>query len=988
MAQDFTVKVGFDDNSMKKLGREMAILAQGLGQRATAGGSKQGMGGGAAESLVKMIPGGAFFTNIGKAFAQGGLFVGMAAGITSFVAIGKSLLSSSKVFQTMTGTFFKTIGAMIDMMLAPLMPLFMKFLNWWIREGFKWAQKAGQFLAEWLPRIADFLGSVISALGGIKPILIAVGATLTAWFTAWTIQKAISGVRGIQKLLGRKSKAARVARMTGGGRGAAAAQLGMRKVFGRKIGSALGRMGGMAIGGGGRLASGLASKTGAKAAARMGGSFLARRGASMGAGAAAGAGIGALGMGVGAIPGAVIGAVAGLVIGQAAGVAVDAAMGQEITVKSALIPGYSEFRDAKQILAAGDQKEWEEKAAQVKAMAAAQEAESARNLDQNYAALIGRPDSIVPSTMGTLIGVYNTVENRAAEVENNLKQQDTDDGGFWTGWGTRIKGYWNSAWTTIQGWWNKFFGDSPGAGTADGGNPDKDGVEYDGGTWWGDWLGRIGGFFKSAWGTVTGWWNKITGGAEDNEPDKNPPESGEGGGGIADFFSGVYGSIKTKFSDGWNKVKGWWNNIKDAVTDNEPDKDSDPKQSMLGTVLGGIIGAAGAIAGSIKDKFSKGWNKVKGWWSGLKDKVTENEPGEDSDPKDSLIGTALGNIIGGAKAIAGSIKDKFSKGWTKVKGWWQGLKDKVRENEPGEDSDPKESFMGTVLGNILGVAGKIGSTIKGMFTGGWNKVKGWWSGLKDKISDNQPDKDSDPVPNTISTTLSGIIGGGLKIAGAVGSTIKGLFTSGVSKVKGWWQGLKDKVDENKPTDADSSSALTTLGTNLGIIVGGIKTGLANAGNWIAEQAQKLHEKASAIPGYGAVTGFVGGWFGGGDDDIDSNNVGGQVRFKGGWQTGGVIPGPQGMLGLAAVHSGETILPTHLGPDWVNSTKGGSAFKRMMQGGMSGGWGSSSGGVNTTNMTMNRPTIINISTTESTSEVLTSLSQLEMLEDAAFFSSLA
>ena len=90
---------------------------------------------------------------------------------------------------------------------------------------------------------------------------------------------------------------------------------------------------------------------------------------------------------------------------------------------------------------------------------------------------------------------------------------------------------------------------------------------------------------------------------------------------------------------------------------------------------------------------------------------------------------------------------------------------------------------------------------------------------KDKISDNQPDKDSDPVPNTISTTLSGIIGGGLKIAGAVGSTIKGLFTSGVSKVKGWWQGLKDKVDENKPTDADSSSALTTLGTNLGIIVG-------------------------------------------------------------------------------------------------------------------------------------------------------------------------
>ena len=915
MAQDFTVKVGFDDSSMKKMGREFATIFEGLSNRA-ASGRRPGMAGGAAESLVKMIPGGAFFTNIGKAFAQGGLFVGMAAGITSFVAIGKSLLSSSKVFQTMTGTFFKTVGAMIDMMLAPLIPIFMKFLSWWIREGFKWAQKAGQFLAEWLPRIGEFLGTVIDAIGGMRTVMYSILALLSAWFLRWTISKAMGGIRGIRSLL----RGGRGLLSRGGG-GATARST--ASIYGVKPAASRGLLG--------RLGSGLMTRTGARAGLRMGAGFLARRGAAMGAGAAVGGTIGLAGAGVGAVPCAVIGAIAGLVIGQAAGVAIDAATGQDVTVASAVIPGYSEFRDAKEILAAGDEGEWKEKAAQVKAMADAQQADSARALDQNYAALIGRPDSIIPTTMGTLIGVYDTMEGRASEIEGNLQQHDTDDGGFWSTWSGKIKGYWNSAWGTIKGWWNKFFGDSPGAGTADGGNPDENAVEYDGGTWWGGWLSSIGGFFKSAWGTVKGWWNKITGGAEDNEPEENPPDSGDEGGGISGFFSGVYGSIKTKFSDGWNKVKGWWNNIKNAVTNNEPDKDSDPKESLLGSALNNIMGAASAVAGSIKDKFSKGWNKVKGWWQGLKDKVTENEPSEDSDPKDTLMGTALGNIIGGAKAIAGSIKDKFTAGWGKVKGWWQGLKDKVTDNEP----------------------------------------KGY----------------SDPNSAQINTSLKDIIGGAGAIAGQIGGTIKSLFSSGVDKVTGWWSGLKDKVNDNVPKESDGNSILTTLGTTLSNIAGNIKGGLSNLAGWASRKAQAALDKLKNLPGVGTVTNWVSG---GNNANLDPSyetqaaNRGGRVSL----QTGGVIPGPAGMLGLAAVHSGETILPTHLGPDWLNSTKGGSAFKRMMGGGMSGGWGSSSGGVNTTHMTMNRPTIINISTTESTSEVLTSLSQLEMLEDAAFFSSLA
>ena len=343
--------------------------------------------------------------------------------------------------------------------------------------------------------------------------------------------------------------------------------------------------------------------------------------------------------------------------------------------------------------------------------------------------------------------------------------------------------------------------------------------------------------------------------------------------------------------------------------------------------------------------------------------------------------------MGAASAVGNSIKDKFNKGWIKVKGWWTGLKTAVTGNDPDKDSDPKESLLSSALNNIMGAASWVAGSIKAKFSAGWTKVKGWWTGLKDSVSGNAPDTDSDPKASAISTALGKIIGVAGAIASAVGGTIKSLFSSGVSKVEGWWTGLKDKVNDNMPKDSDGNSVLTTLGTTLTNIAGSIKGGLSNLAGWVSKKAQAALDKLKNLPGVGTVTNWVSG---GNNANLDPSyeeqyvNRGGRVSL----QTGGVIPGPAGMLGLAAVHSGETILPTHLGPNWLNSTKGGSAFKRMMGGGMSGGWGSTSGGMSTTNMTMNRPTIINISTTESTSEVLTSLSQLEMLEDAAFFSALA
>jgi len=868
------------------------------------------------------------------------------------------------VFQTMTGTFFKVIGAMIDMMLAPLMPLFMKFLGWWIREGFKWAQVAGQYLSEKLPELVEKIGSIIDFFGGMKTIFTVLKLTLSLWFAAWMAEKiyrmgkgAVGGVRGAVGL-GKRIF----------GRGAGGASKGtarsMASLYGVKPAGAAAR-GGIS-GGLRRFGAGLATKTGARAGLRMGAGFLAKRGGAMMGGAMLGGTIGLAGAGVGAVPGAVVGAIAGLVIGQAAGVAVDAATGADISVKSAVIPGYSELRDARKIMAAGDADQLKEEAAKTKAASEALSQEIGNSLDQNHAEIIGRPDSAVPKTMGTVIGVYEAMTRAAAvnEEKMNQKSGEGDQESFWTGWFSDITGFFGNAWGLAKKWWGWILGNSPGAGTADGGNPSEDAVEYEGETFWPDWLKSITGFFGSAWGIAKKWWNKITGGAEENQP-TDPHEEDDSG----EFFPQWIKDIGGLFKDGWGIVKGWWSGLRDKNTENQPKGDSDPTPDGMGTTLGSIIGKVGDIGGTIWGGFKSGWNAVSGWWSGLKDKQDENEPALDSDPSQDNISTILKGFL---TDPIGSITSGFKAGWGKVKNWWSGLRDKQDENEPEADSDPKPDSIGKTLLGII--KDPVGSIVKG-FKRGWGKVKGWWTSLRTKQTENEPG--TEPIAPAVMGKALGLITG---VASGAVNGIKQGFTTGWTTVKGWWNSMRNSADENKPTVASNlvsgiSGFFSSWKTNIGAAWNTAWSGVKSAWNKISG-------------GVGAALGAAGSL-----NPFSSNDVGRGPSTgdpsEDYFQTGGVVPGPVGTLGLAAVHAGETILPTHLGPDWLNSTQGGTDFKRAMTGSASGwGTGGMNGGGSTTHMTMNRPTIINISTTESAAEVLQGLSQLEMLEDAAFFSSLA
>ena len=96
----------------------------------------------------------------------------------------------------------------------------------------------------------------------------------------------------------------------------------------------------------------------------------------------------------------------------------------------------------------------------------------------------------------------------------------------------------------------------------------------------------------------------------------------------------------------------------------------------------------------------------------------------------------------------------------------------------------------------------------------------------------------------------------------------------------------------------------------------------------------------------------------------------------GWrgQSGGIVPGPTGAPMMALLHGGETVLPTHLGQSWAQSTSGRTGVNGMAGGGM----------INAP--TFNRPMTVQIYTTENAAGLLSRLDRMSNLEDAAFFTS--
>jgi len=1162
--------------------------------RTAAGESKQNVGQQLGK-LARMMPAGGMMADVGKAFKQGGMMTGVTAGVVSIVGFFKSLLSQSKIFSTVAQTFFKIAGVMLDMMLMPLLPYFMRFLQWWLTNGVSWAMDMGKKIAEIVPQVISFFSTTKTVLDKILPF----GGFMTwariffkAWFAIWLIQKAVGAVKAIggaargglgllKRLRGGggagkavkgtyaqnfakafpKAGAKKVGlfgRMTGGigrglglaGRGISGAGRGLLGVAKGGFGlGALGRRAGR-LGGGrvGRIAGRLATRQGLKLTARVAGGFLAKRGGSMLAGAAIGGMIGGAAGGLPAIPGALIGAIAGLVIGQATGVAIDLATGAEITMMTALMPGMDIVRDIKKSGLVKDAEIMDKNAKKTQVAADRLNQKTERDVTEHYQKTLGA--SSIPDTVGSYIGIYEKMSEESELTESQVKTEskgllgkiggffgkwagkiggffksawgtvrgwwnrvfgksdeegeggageagagttdpaggqpakDPPDeegggiGGFFSGWAGKIGGFFVSGWNLVQGWWNKIFGDSAGAGTTPGGQPEKDPPDEEGGGisgFFGEWAGKIGGFFKDAWSTVSGWWNKITGGAEkEGQPKDDTPNEG-GGGGLISFFTGWAGNIGTFFKDAWTTVSGWWNKITGGAEDNPPDEDLDPGDvAKPGSFFPDWL--TGPIKGVVK-LFKNAWGRVSGWWNKITGGAEDNPPDETLDPGDvakpgSFFPDWLTNPISG-------VINLFKGAWSKVSGWWNKITGGAEDNKPDDDEPKAEGESKGIFGFFSGW--KTGITTK--FKNTWGTVKGWWNKIFNADEDDvTPDIEVD-APGAAGEKISLVSQIGTKLIDGVNKII-GVWNTIILGIAGWtinipefswtimekktlpgwagggsvgpftigWSakkitpldGLKSfsmgTIPGGTSTDSggsNSSSYMSASGDGEGIW-GRMYAGLENHYNSLKETHQENYDAwrnkrviralptvvqapAATVLAAGETILDVGGDilgeakkkaggvisklnpFGWGGDDEDDEVVTPVVVKKptyvskptnrysyprmydadpwsydfGGRQTGGVIPGPLGSPQIGLLHGGETVLPTHLGAGWMDSTKGGRALQKQMTG---------DGGIGTMNV-MNKPTTINIYTTENAVATIENIERMQLMDEASFFTAM-
>jgi len=708
--------------------------------------------------LAKMMPAGGMLADVGKAFKQGGMMTGVTAGVVSIVGFFKGMLSQSKIFSTVAQTFFKIVGVMLDMMLMPLLPYFMRFLQWWMSKGISWATDMGAKIAVIVPKIIAFFTTTKKVLDAILPFgsfMDWVKRFFIAWFAIWVIQKARAAIKGLTKGVQGGVKALRGLR---GGRGAGKAGQALTRdqrwakalgkggakkagLFGR-LGGSLGRgLGGLGrglgsagrgimgaakggfglgalgrragrLGGGrvGRIAGRIATRQGIALTARLAGGFIAKRGTSIAAGAAIGGGAGLAAFGVGAIPGALIGAVVGLVIGQATGVAIDAATGKGFDAKRAFVPLYSEVEDTKALLFKKNEETFKENSKEVLAAGTAINQKTQRALEDSTKRTIG--NSYIPDTMGSYIGIYTKMEDESGLTKDTVETESRGLVGtildFFASWPAAIMKVLNAVWGAIWGFFSETLPNAIGAALSAIG--DFLGAVWDIGV---AVIGAITGALSTAWNAISNFFTSTI-----------PTAVGKVVSGIAtwlakgwDFLAGIWTYITDKLSTAWNAVSNFFTST--------------------------IPTAVGKVVSGIASYIAIGYDFLETVWTAITGKLSEIW-GAISTFFTDTIPTAVGKVVSGVAEWIGKGFSFAATVWSCITGFlgsvWGAVKGFFTETVPNQ-----AKAVVTKVGEWIGKGFSFASTVWSCITGFLGDV---WSSIKTFVTVT--------IPNSITAVVTGV----------------------------------------------------------------------------------------------------------------------------------------------------------------------------------------------------------------------------------------
>ena len=184
---------------------ELLVKIENAGAKAGTGGSNGGSSG--SDEQPK-----SFFNKMGGAVKTGLKGAGIQFGVAS-------LLKQSQLFTSFAGSIFQIVGGMVDLMLAPLMPIFIPVLKF-LAKMMPGVQTTSKWIADKILTISESIGSfwkdntpswmqggdgtqIAQVLGGVVTALV-----FTKFTGVWKLAKWFGGVQVGQKVATTAGKAA------------------------------------------------------------------------------------------------------------------------------------------------------------------------------------------------------------------------------------------------------------------------------------------------------------------------------------------------------------------------------------------------------------------------------------------------------------------------------------------------------------------------------------------------------------------------------------------------------------------------------------------------------------------------------------------------------------------------------------------------------------------------------------------------------------
>ena len=229
---------------------------------------------------------------------------------------------------------------------------------------------------------------------------------------------------------------------------------------------------------------------------------------------------------------------------------------------------------------------------------------------------------------------------------------------------------------------------------------------------------------------------------------------------VEGWFNQAYSFLTSTAKKAWDKVAGWFNNIRNWVSglfSKDEGADSEFGMHSPGQAVGKKTPWFVETIQSVKDWFDqvysyltdaaqKAWDTVSGWfthiWSEITGLFTRSETSKDkgSDKGEPWFVTFIQGVKGWFDQVYSYLTDAAQKAWDAISGWFTDIWGKITglfsrsETSKGEGSDKGEPWFVTFIQGVKGWFDQVYSYLTDAAQKAWDAISGWFTDIWGKIA--------------------------------------------------------------------------------------------------------------------------------------------------------------------------------------------------------------------------------------------------------------